>query len=122
MSLFNLGTFQLHSGEQSHWKIDCDCLTDEDIKTIAFMLWERLPKFGSVIGIPNGGLRLAEEMSKYSDGVPTLIVDDVLTTGSSMVEYKKLVEENTRKKAIGCVIFARGCCPDWVYSLFTLNE
>jgi len=50
------------------------------------------------------------------DTGPTLIVDDVLTTGTSMIEMQKQYPN-----AIGVVMFARGPCPSWVSSIFSLT-
>lgn len=104
----------LNSGKISKWKIECDALSKEDIQTIAFMLSEKLQPFGSVIGIPTGGLKLAIAMEKYITQGPLLIVDDVLTTGNSMEQMRK--EAN----AIGAVIFARNICPKWIIPLLTI--
>lgn len=113
MSLFQLGEFTLHSGAKSAWKIDCDALTDGDWEAVAAMLCEMLPPFGSVHGIPRGGIKLAEALSKrVSSGGPRLIVDDVLTTGGSMAGAR------TDPSDMGAVLFARGPCPEWIVPLF----
>ena len=129
-NLFQKGEFHLHSGEVSDWKIDCDALTDADLETIAEQLVKRLPPFGRVSGVPTGGLRLAEVLGHHvTDGAPLLIVDDVLTTGSSMEEHAKecltalsRLGINPPEPTLGTVIFARGKCPDWITPLFTLNS
>lgn len=122
MSLFKLGNFILHSGNRSSWKIDCDALTGGDWGTLAVMAQEKLLKrglrFSYVIGIPQGGLPFAWELEKYSiPNYPVLIVDDVLTTGNSMERMRKHYPD-----AIGCVVFTRGKCPDWVTPLFQYWE
>jgi hypothetical protein len=118
LGLFTLGFFTLHSGEHSPYKIDCDFLTDNDIETLAYMLKRRLPVFGSVEGVPTGGLRLAEALRKYQRpvGAPLLIVDDVYTTGGSMEAHRG------GREAIGAVIFARKpLTHSWVTALFSLT-
>jgi len=122
MSLFNLGNFILSSGISSEFKIDCDFLTDEDLETIAKIIYENNKSFGSVIGIPTGGLRLSKILQKYIDKTSKtlLIVDDVLTTGKSMIGMFEKFKKTTA--IIGVVIFARGSCPDWVMPLFVMNE
>jgi hypothetical protein len=111
VNLFNLGEFTLHGGQSSDFMIDCNALTDADLEAIAQKLSQKLPPFGSVEGIPTGGLRLAKAMKKYvGDGQP-LIVDDVWTTGNSMNEYRK---NFPRSSVLGAVIFARGSVPPWV--------
>jgi len=120
LNLFQLGKFTLHSGEESHFKIDCDALTDEDIECIAYLLARRVGLFSHVIGIPRGGLRLAKALDKYSEPYgPTVIVDDVLATGGSMDEMMMRHSYTAVKSA---VIFARGPCPDWITPLFQMPE
>lgn len=116
MTLFNKGTFTLHSGLISNWKIDCDALVKEDYEALAVMALEILPHFGEVEGVPRGGLEFAKVMSKYITQGPRLIVDDVLTTGDSM---EKLMKSGTD---IGLVIFARGLCPPWIRAIWKLGK
>lgn len=122
--LFQLGGFTLHSGAKSNWKIDCDALTDKDWEALAYMIYEKLgePRFRKVIGIPTGGLKLANALERYrfpspKPKYPILIVDDVLTTGNSMEEMKA----KTKGEVIGAVVFARDECPDWVVPLFGMS-
>lgn len=113
MNLFQSGEFCLHSGAHSSWKIDCDALTDDDLATLARQVG-RMMHFGEVIGIPSGGLRFAKALQKYVFLTwPPLIVDDVLTTGKSMEEWRLKYPG-----ASGVVIFARGRVPSWVTALF----
>lgn len=119
--LFTLGNFTLHSGAESRWKIDCDALMDDDIKTLAGMIQLMTGMFSEVEGIPRGGLRLAEALKPYRTlQGKYLLVDDVLTTGESMISRRDnfLDAENT----IGAVIFARGQCPHWIKPLFQMPE
>ena len=53
-----------------------------------------------------------------------LIVDDVLTTGKSMIERRQqLIDHKIKKELIkGVVLFSRGKCPKWVTPIFTLNK
>lgn len=111
--LFQRGTFRLHSGKQSNWKIDCDALTDLDITALAEMIAEGL-QFGSVEGVSTGGLRLAKALEVHVSEGPLLIVDDVLTTGAS------IEKQRAGREAIGAVIFARGAWPVWVMPLFAM--
>jgi hypothetical protein len=113
--LFQTGNFRLHSGEESLWKIECDSLSAQDVATLALMLGQVLPPFGSVIGVPRGGLRLAEALGRHCRYGPLLIVDDVLTTGRSMEGYHQ-----RQPDSIGAVLFARGKCPEWITPLFKM--
>lgn len=128
MGLFQLGDFKLHSGSKSRWKIDCDALTDEDIEALALMITEIVHPFGSVEGVPTGGLRLAKALEKYIPSTNRqnvhLIVDDVLTTGRSIeevAESHKGLGPAGRPAILGAVIFARGKCPQWVTPLFQMK-
>lgn len=117
LPLFQSGNFTLHSGSKSSWKISCDTLTDRDWETIAYMIQEKL-KFGKVIGIPTGGLKLAKALEQYATAGATLIVDDVLTTGKSMEEMKATCDG----EVIGAVVFARGECSTWIHPLFSMGQ
>lgn len=115
MSLFKLGDFTLHSGASTFWKVDCDCLTDDDWTTLARMIYEENKPFRKVIGIPSGGLKLAKALQIYcfpNPEYPILIVDDVLTTGKSMEEAR------AGRNVKGAVVFARGAYPDWIKPLW----
>lgn len=122
MDLFVSGDFTLHSGEASAWKIDCDALTLSDLDTLARMAATVLPPYDEVVGIPTGGTKFAEALRRYRNTdsatpAPTLIVDDVLTTGASMKEARKKYGKNS----IGLVIFARGPKPKWIRAMFTYS-
>jgi hypothetical protein len=115
LPLFIRQTFRSHAGLELSWKIECDSLTDEDMETIAMLIGERW-EFSHVVEVPRGGLRLADKVRCYQrDAGGTLIVDDVLTTGTSMIEMREQFPG-----AIGVVIFARGPCPPWVTPIFNL--
>ena len=128
LTLFARGDYTLHGGQQSLWKIDCDALTDEDLDTMAFLLWQRLPLYCTVEGIPTGGDRLARVMAQYCDpkGWRHLIVDDVLTTGGSMTKARRAAAECMGQDlldpaVIGAVLFARTDPPSWVSALWVLD-
>ncbi len=116
MNLFQTGVFTLSSGAVSTLKIECDALTDEDIKTIAAQIQLMVKPFSSVEGIPRGGLRLAKALEEYIDPLSSyhLLVDDVLTTGNSMAKASNSAWKIHQKFAEGAVIFARGPCPEWI--------
>lgn len=123
MGLFRSGHFQLHSGQCSTWKIDCDALDNEDVATLATMLVERLPQFGEVQGIPTGGTRLARALAPYSTTGPVLIVDDVYTTGDSMEGWRRGLDDASpvfTPDPIGAVLFARQPPAPWVHALFVM--
>ena len=117
-TLFIKKDWVMHSGGTAHNKIECDALTDEDIDCLAFIIAQK-GKFCDIHGIPNGGVRLANSLRKFVDkeGV-RLIVDDVLTTGSSMEEAKQKLGWSD---AVGVVLFARGQCADWIRPVFQMS-
>lgn len=119
MSLFQLGKFISHSGNELEWKIECDALTDDDWDCLAKMISERT-QFGSVYGIPRGGTKLAKALEKYitPDSPIHLVVDDVWTTGNSMRVVMKPGD-------LGFVVFAREQIPfevdTYTRALFTMD-
>jgi orotate phosphoribosyltransferase len=116
MTLFVDGEFTSHSGQRLPYKIECDALTPADLDTLAADVARRF-RFSSVHGVPRGGIRFAYALRRYATGSsldPILIVDDVLTTGTSM----EAVRQGMGGNVFGVVIFARGPCPDWITPLF----
>lgn len=115
--LFKHGAFTSHSGLRLPDKIDCDALTEADWATNAAWVATRM-KFGKVIGIPSGGLPFAKALERYATEGPTLIVDDVLTTGRSMEEARR-----EHPDALGVVLFSRTAeVPRWITARFIENN
>lgn len=117
---------KLSSGKESNFKIDCDALTDEDVECIAWLIKEKVGKFHCAWGVRSGGIRLKYALRKYEckntdENQIILIVDDVLTTGTSM-ERTKMQYMTGWDDVKGVVIFARGKCPDWITPLFQMEE
>lgn len=112
--MFKWKKFKAHSGDELLWKIECDTLSGKDIKCLAQLIAMKF-SFSSVVGVPEGGLRLAKALEPFVSVGPKLIVDDVLTTGKSMDVYK-----NKYPGAIGVVIFARAIPANWIYPIFQL--
>lgn len=129
MNLFQKINFNSHSGKNLTWKIECDALTNEDWETLAFIISERF-RWCRVYGVPEGGNKLANALRKYSlapsmtvDTKYYLLVDDVLTTGDSMVEERMRLDDEEHvwmEDVQGVVVFARGKCPDWVTPIFQM--
>lgn len=131
MNLFQLKEKKPNSGQISEFKIECDALTNEDWDCIAFLLSQKLPNFKRAIGVPKGGNVLAQKMQEYAtdkESLPTLICDDVLTTGKSLKRFKDVLQSSdrygdysyTNDKFIGTVAFSRGKCPQWVTPLLKM--
>ncbi len=117
MPLFVDQAFIAHAGSRLPFKIECDALTDEDIETLAKIIGGT-HLFGKVHGVPQGGMRLAAALQKHCLNYgQTLIVDDVLTTGTSMEEARRQIGGPSQ----GVVIFARGNCPSWIKPIFQLS-
>lgn len=120
--LFKFGWFASHSKFQLPWKLDLESgFRPGDWEAIASIIAWKFA-FRSVYGIPKGGNDLAKALNRYCEpGYPVLIVDDVLTTGRSMIEARarlNLLDE----PVIGVVVVARGPMPDWVWPILSVNE
>lgn len=119
MTLFQLGKFTSHSSQELDWKIDCDALTERDWECLAKMISDRC-EFGTVYGIPGGGTKLQKALEKYitPHNPYRLVVDDVWTTGQSMMEVMNNGD-------IGFVVFARNRIINdshkYVRALFTMG-
>ena len=121
IDLFQRVDFTSHAGLDLSWKIEMDALSENEWKCIAHMIMELSQPFQAAIGIPRGGLKLSGYLHEYSTQNPAdpyLIVDDVMTTGGSMEEYKK--EHFRDKYVIGWVVFARSKVPIWCDALFRM--
>ena len=101
MNLLKYGKFTSHAGKELDFKIECDALTNEDWEWIAKLISNRC-KFGKVYGIPSGGVTLQKALEKYvtPNNPYSLVVDDVWTTGKSMMEVMQPGD-------LGFVVFAR---------------
>lgn len=118
-NLFQLGKFKLASGAEAEWKIECDALTPEDWAALAKMAMEFLPPFGSVEGVPRGGIAFADALRPYATTGPLLIAEDVMTTGGSLERFRN------NRNATGVTVFARGRRdnhPEWVYPIFVMER
>ncbi len=130
MNLFNFAEVILSSGKKSKVKVDCDALSDRDINTLAEMIRVLVGQpFGSVEGIPRGGLRLADSLQDFVTEGAHLLVDDVWTTGGSMTNAVMARIGPSRNwenqpKIIGAVIFNRGKLPEsgWVKAIWHMDE
>lgn len=123
MSLFELGPFKLPSGQVTHFKIECDVLTENDWAALARLAVELLPPFGHVEGVPRGGIPFANALEQYVvPGSNTLLIaDDVWVTGVSMRRHLESVDREGRK-VLGIVGFTRSITmPAWVKPLLYLH-
>jgi hypothetical protein len=114
-SLFQWGSFMLSSGGSAEYKIECDALTDADVECLSHLLLQRLPSFGAVEGVPRGGLRIADYLQSFVTVGPLLIVDDVYTTGRSLLRHMG------NRDAVCGVLFARTTPPPWVCAVFVMT-
>ena len=123
MNLFQSVDFKSHAGLDLSWKIEMDALEDEEWVTISQMILELSEPFREAIGVPRGGTRLGKLLNQHGTGKrdnPILIVDDVLTTGGSMEDFKRKRLFRNPTKYIGWVVFARGYPPSWCKALFQM--
>jgi len=128
MDLFQDGDFISHAGLPLRWKIECDAITEDGWRCLAKMIMDyQTEPFYKAVGIPRGGLPLANAMNEYASGDPThqiMICDDVFTTGTSMLDF---IEENypnwMAAQGFKWVVFARqpsNVHPYHVRALFTM--
>jgi len=128
MNLFQDGDFISHAGLPLKWKLECDAITDDEWRCIAKMIMDyQTEPFYKAVGIPRGGLKMAEALNEYSSGNDShqvLICDDVFTTGTSFKEY---IDENypnyLSSMGYRWVLFARkhsNVHPHHVRALFTM--
>ena len=125
IDLFQKINFTSHSGLDLTWKIEMDALSREDWECITQMILELSPPFREAVGIPRGGVKLGKLLNLHGTGKrehPICIVDDVLTTGGSMIEFKRKRQWRNPTKYIGWVVFARSRPPDWVRVLFQMPK
>ena len=120
VSLFQTGSFKSHSGEVLPWKIACDTLSIDDWQCLALMLTEMIGPFGMVQGVPKGGTPFANALGFHcTPGAPLLLVDDVLTTGKSMEQFRRKWQCPT----MGAVVFSRGMdTPGWITPIFRMYQ
>ena len=121
--LFQAVDFKSHSGLDLNWKIEMDALSDPEWFTICKMILELSPPFRKAVGIPRGGVKLGNLLNTHATGKrtdPICIVDDVLTTGESMNDFKRTRSWREPTEYIGWVVFARTQCPNWVTALFQM--
>ena len=125
MNLFVAGKIVLRSGRESNWKLECDALTPADWECLAAMASSILPPFGSVLGVPRGGVPFAEALAKHAtgdDGHPLLIADDVFTTGGSINRFVASLPERERgRPLLFTTAFTRGDYPPWVVPVMIVN-
>lgn len=111
--MFNMGGFTGAGGGQLDWKVECDDLDLFDWDAAAYIVSGGF-RFGHVEGVPEGGNLFAQALRKHASYGGLLIVDDVLTTGTSMEKHR------AGREAQGIVLYARGPCPSWVQAVWTL--
>ena len=113
IDLFQQQKFTSHAGIAMTWKIEMDAISDKEWDCLAAMIMDHQKEpFSKVVGIPRGGIKLQNALSKYSEWSenelhlqhPWLVVDDVYTTGTS---FKEFCTTNETMFAYKWVIFAR---------------
>ncbi len=125
IKLFQTTDFKSHSGLDLSWKIECDALQDGEWFTLSKMIMELSPPFSKAVGIPRGGVKLGDLLNIHGTGKrtdPICIVDDVITTGESMNDFKRTKHWREPTEYIGWVVFARTTPPDWVNVLFQMPK
>ena len=124
--LFQFGDFTLASGKRSHFKLECDAISPEEWHSLARIIRPILPPYGQAVGVPRGGHVWAGILEHYrTPGEKRILfVDDVWTTGGSMMaeiyDFYKMGHEPIQWH--GLVLFARGPVPQNVTAFFNLHE
>lgn len=134
MPLFKLESFKSASGNILPFKIECDALTDVDLKCIGYLIEQHIKysnnmgnTYKDIIGIPTGGARLLKYVdidnlvTKSSEYI--LLIDDVLTTGSTINKF--ILNNNITSNYEILVLFDRSGSDDFNYyveSIFKVNE
>lgn len=127
-TLFQEGDFTLASGKKDWFKIECDALTETDWKTLARIIASET-QFNAVYGVPTGAETLADFLKPYCSpdiDDPILIVDDVFTTGGSIIKYRrelmKQFPDTIIQDYIGVVVFARNSTINnpWIRPMFQM--
>lgn len=122
MNLLQWGAFTGHSGDELQYKIECEALGNQDWDCAAQLMLALAPgTFHTVIGIPRGGVALGDRLREHATpgGLYYLVVDDVFTTGGSLIEAARPFAD---KPVAGLVLFARKKTPGWIRPVFTVNS
>ena len=121
--IFENESFISHAGLALDFKINCDAFDVEDWLTLASLVSTKFI-FGEVYGIPSGGTLFANKLQKYATGDKKdafLIVDDVLTTGTSFQETLHKLNISEDREVIGVVVFSRAKFKlDGIYPIFQM--
>jgi hypothetical protein len=129
--MFEYGAFRSHSGLILPWKLNCDDFTDRDWDCVSRIIARKFA-YAKVFGVPTGGLKMAEACNRFTaEGYPILIVDDVLTLGSSIEEQRaKAKRDYPGVPTFGVTVFSRqplpgafnDGAPKWVWTICTVSE
>ena len=124
IKLFQIGDFISHAVLKLPWKIECDALSKDEWRALALMIMDYQERpFSKAVGIPRGGIPLAEALDEYSTRSiddPVLVADDVYTTGTS---FRQFVSENyPNSEIIQWCVFARTPPQNGVNALFTMPK
>ena len=89
---------------------------------IAWEVHKRVPPYAKAVGIPRGGIALAQQMNRLprDDSGIVLVVDDVLTTGNSLLSE---MVKYPIGRVLGFVVWDRSMLPlpASIRALFTLT-
>lgn len=127
VNLIQLGNFTLSSGTKSGWKLVADQFIRDNLDGLVELTRYLVGPFGWVEGVPKGGCLLANSLKPFI--IPSsenrLIVEDVLTTGSSMERFREHTISHYGASYYmyrGITVFARGPCPSWVQAVFQMPK
>ena len=148
MNIFQTGLYNLSSGQQSDFKIECDWLDANDWLTLAYLIQQRVRPFSQVEGVPRGGLQLAEALEPYTrrclfcqdtgrEWVPPATDDfgrahpgnyypcmhcvPLLIVDDVFTTGGSMERVRDGRVAQGAVVFARNQTTSWITTLFQMT-
>lgn len=138
MIRIDISEFSLHSGGKSFWKVDCDSLRPSELVIISGKIREMVGPYTRVVAV-NSSLGsivydLRAHMLSIKQVTPrvhtTLIIDDVYTTGASLISTYEVVEQEYKNAGLeeyeikAVVLFNRSgnSLPYWAHALFTISQ
>lgn len=120
--LFQNKTFIGASGKKLDWKVECDAIPQPGNWEWGAKRVSEQCRFHTVYGIANGGLLFADACEQYKTTDPSagiLIVDDVWTTGHSIIKFYSELPATDSRVYIWVMFSRNPDIPWWVRALWS---